>query len=150
LFLSGFPTKLHYAFLTSRCVLPHHSVCFIYGNNMNLLVMSFSSSSFLLGPVILITRVPTSSIRVLPLERKTKFHTHTTLCFSIRVRDQVSHPYKTVDNVMVLNILSLKKPIINHPSTPADNALWIKHDLPVYLPVCGGMTLSWTLPADQC
>jgi hypothetical protein len=60
---------------------------------MKLLIMQFSSSpvtSSLFGPNILLS---------------TLFSNTLSLCSSLNVRDQVSHPYSTTDKIIVLHVL---------------------------------------------
>jgi hypothetical protein len=86
----GFPARILYAFLTSQYVLhtpsPFHRPWFDYSNNIGEAYKLWSSSlcslratSSLLGPNILLS---------------TLFSNSTNLCSFLRVRDQISHPYK--------------------------------------------------------
>jgi hypothetical protein len=79
---------------------PSHPPCFDYPNNtgqrvqtVQLLIMQFSLTSChlsLLGPNILLS---------------TLFSNTLNLCSSLKVRDKVSHPYKTRCKIIVLYIL---------------------------------------------
>jgi hypothetical protein len=77
---------------------------------MKLFVMQlspFSVTSSLFGPNILLS---------------TLFSNTLSLCSSLKVRDQVSHPYTTTDNIMVLYILIVKF----FDSNREDRRFWTK------------------------
>jgi hypothetical protein len=103
LFPSGFPTKILYAFsFHHACYMPypsyppwlHHSnYTWRRAQVMKLLVMQF---------------FPTSR-HFISLQCKhspqTLFANILSLCSSLNVRDQVSHPYRTTNNIIVLYII---------------------------------------------
>jgi hypothetical protein len=101
---SGLPTKILYATLFSsiRATCPYHLILFdlitriIFGDEYRSLSSSLCSllhspvASSLLGPNILVS---------------TLFSNTLSLCSSLSVRDQVSHPYKTTGKITVLYTL---------------------------------------------
>jgi hypothetical protein len=95
LFRSGFPTKTLYIFLFSPCVLHALLISFsplliihtIFGEEYKL--SSSSLCSFLQPPV-------TSSLFCPNILLITLFSNTLSICSSFNVRDQVSHPYKTI------------------------------------------------------
>jgi hypothetical protein len=103
LFSTGFPTNNLYAFL-----FPFHATCPAHLILLYLIILiilgvehkSRSSSlySFLLP---LVTSFLCSSNILL----STLFSNTLSLCFSLNVKDQVSLPYRTIGNIMVLYIL---------------------------------------------
>ena len=105
--------KIHFNIILSTITYaplmsPIHATCPVHGNLLDLITRiifgeerkSSSScfcsfihnpvTSFLLGPNIFLS---------------TLFSNTLNLCFSLNVTDQVSHPYKTKDNIIVLYIL---------------------------------------------
>jgi hypothetical protein len=100
---SGLPTKILYASLSpirATCpaplILPDLITRIIFGDEYMSLSSSLCSllhspvASSLLGPNILLS---------------TLFSNTLSLCSSLSVRDQVSHPYKTTDKIIVLYTL---------------------------------------------
>jgi hypothetical protein len=99
LFPLGFPTKTLYTFLSSsmRATWPAHLILLdliflmIFGYEYKLWISSlcnflYSVTSSLWGPNIV---------------HRTLFSNTLSLCASLNVRDQVSHPYETTDKIMV-------------------------------------------------
>jgi len=108
LFPSGFPTKTMYKLLPpSHTTCPHHLILldFITRTILGEQYRSVSSSlcSFLHSPV-------TSSLLGPNILLNTLFSNTLSLCSSLNVSDQVSHPYKTNDKIIVLyNIFNFVK-----------------------------------------
>jgi hypothetical protein len=102
-FPSGFSTKTLYAVLSHVCnmLCPLHRPWFDHSSNiwwgvqvMKLfIIMQFSPPSY------------TSSLLGLNVLLSNLFSSTLSLCSSLNVRDQVSHPYKTTGEVIVLHIL---------------------------------------------
>jgi len=101
----GFPARNFMHFSSFPCVLhprPSHTSWFDHPNDiwwsihvMKLIIISFMqppATSSLLGPNILLS---------------TLFSNTVSLCCSLSMRDQVSHPYRTTDNAVVLDTLNL-------------------------------------------
>ena len=99
LFPSGFTTKAQYAPLLTPYVLhaPHISLFSILSHEQYL-VSSKDYCSFLHSPV-------TSSLLGPNILLNTPFSSTISLCSSLNVNDQVSHPYKTTGKIIVLYIL---------------------------------------------
>jgi hypothetical protein len=101
---SGLPTKMLYAPLTSpmRATYPAHLILLalitltILGEDYK--PCSSSLCSFLQPPV-------TSSLLGQNIILSTLFSYTLNLCSSLKVRDKVSHPYKTTGKIIVLCIL---------------------------------------------
>jgi uncharacterized membrane protein len=105
LLLSGLPTKILYAPLTSpmRATCPAHLILLalitltILGEEYK--PCSSSLCGFLQPPV-------TSSLIGPNILLSTLFSNTLNLCSSLNVRDQVSHPYKTTGKIIILLILN--------------------------------------------
>jgi hypothetical protein len=102
LFPLGFPTKILYAFVISpmRATCLSHIIIFDHHNNVwrSVKITKFvirqssqASRHFLLGP-----NIPLSTL----------FSDTPNLCSPLDVRDQVSHPYKTTDEIR-MGVLSI-------------------------------------------
>jgi hypothetical protein len=85
LYPSGFPTKILYAFLPWPSH-PHHSTW------QKVQVMKFSPT--------------TSSVFSPDILPSTMFQNTLSLCSSLNVRDQVSHPYRTTSKIKVVPVLN--------------------------------------------
>jgi hypothetical protein len=95
LFPSGFPTKILYAFSPHSCYIPSPShpldliVLIILGEENKL----WSSSS------CIFVQLPVTSSLFGPNILTTLFSNTLSLCSSLNVRDQVSHPYRTMSKL---------------------------------------------------
>jgi hypothetical protein len=100
---------VHVSPLSQACHMPcpSHSPWFDLPNNISPLSNFLRSpvTSSLLGPNILLGALFSNTL---------------SLCSSLNVRDQVSHPYKTTDRIMVFYILTFKFP----GSRREDRRLW--------------------------
>jgi hypothetical protein len=104
LFSSGFPNNILHAFLIS----PNHDTFPVQLVLLNLIILitlgkehnlqSSSLCSFLQHPVI-------SSLSSQNILLSTLFSNTLSICSSLKVRDQVSHPYRTTGKILVLCIL---------------------------------------------
>jgi hypothetical protein len=130
-FLQAFPSRTSHAFFSSptRTSCPAQPPWFDLTNDIwgwvqivNLLIVQlppFSCYLILLGPTILL---------------RTLFSNTFSLCCSLNVRDQVSHPYKTTGRIMVLCILTFTF----LDSRRKDKSLWWLSQINIF------KTVNWT------
>jgi hypothetical protein len=98
LFPSGFPTSILYAFLfyLMRAIFPVHLIA------LDLIVMLGEEYKLWSSSLHSFLQLPNISFRFGPnILLNTLFSNTISLCSSLNVRDQVSHPYRTSDKIVV-------------------------------------------------